>query len=76
MWKASEVSLHLIGPHGVEVSFLSQSECLTPPPKESVINSSQVHVRKMRELDPLKKKAGLGWKKGRCPNVATLPVAA
>lgn len=55
--------MHLIGPHGVEVTFLSQSECLTPPPKDSVINSSQVQVRKVRELDLLKKKAALGWKK-------------
>ena len=43
--------------------FLSQSGCLTPPPKESVINSSQVQVRKVRALDPLKKKAGLGGKR-------------
>ena len=76
MKKVREVSLHLIGPHGVEVTFLSQLECLTPPPKDSVINSSQVQVRKVRELDLLRKKAALGWKKARCPKVATLAAAA
>lgn len=76
MRKVREVSLHLIGPHGVEVTFLSQSECLTPPPKYSVINSSQVQVRKVRELDLLKKRAALGWKKVRCPKAATLAAVA
>ena len=75
MRKANEVSLHLIGPQGVEV-FPEPIRVSDSTPKRECHQFQPSPSSEGESTGPAKEKSRVGWKKVRCPDMATLAAVA